>query len=304
MDYSAIIKEIGRGKNHARDLDRLQAQSLFSEMLKGTVPPLELGAILLALRIKGESEMEMQGFYQTMQLSIPHLIVPDSMYLPVVIPSYNGARKQPNLTPLLALLLSRVGIPVLVHGVSQDPGRITTIEILSALGYSSCSDLASVQWQPDHPVIMPITVLSPALGNLLDMRWRLGVRTSAHTLVKMLSPFEGESLRIASVSHPEYVQRMATLFNREQVRALLLHGSEGEPYANPLRCPSMHLCQNGLMSTVVERKQWQPDTDLSLPDGRDLLATVRWTTACLQGKQPIPCSIQLQLKACINAACY
>lgn len=302
MDYSAIIKEIGRGKNHARDLDPLQAQDLFSAMLNGTVPPLELGAILLALRMKGEAETEMQGFYQAIQRCLPHLVEPAGAYLPVVIPSYNGARKQPNLTPLLVLLLSRAGIPVLVHGVSQEPGRITTIEILNALGYLPSTDVANICWQTHHPVIVPITRLLPALASLLDMRWRLGVRTSAHTLVKMLSPFRGSSLRIASVSHPAYIQRMAALFNREQARVLLLHGSEGEPYANPLRCPSIYLCQHGAMSTVVEREQWQPDADLDLPDGRDLAATVHWTEACLQGKQAIPASIQLQLVACIQAA--
>lgn len=54
MDYSKIIKEIGRGKNHARDLDRQTAFELYQAMLADAVPPLELGAILIAMRIKGK----------------------------------------------------------------------------------------------------------------------------------------------------------------------------------------------------------------------------------------------------------
>lgn len=54
MDYRKIIKEIGRGKNHARDLDRDTARGLYAHMLNGEVPDLELGGVLIALRIKGE----------------------------------------------------------------------------------------------------------------------------------------------------------------------------------------------------------------------------------------------------------
>ena len=134
MDYTKIIKEVGRGKNHARDLDRETAQALYRQMLAGEVPELELGAVLIALRIKGEAEEEMLGFYQAMDERVMRLDAPAGKPLPVVIPSYNGARKQANLTPLLALLLSRLGLPVVVHGVSEDRSRVTSAEIFSALG--------------------------------------------------------------------------------------------------------------------------------------------------------------------------
>ena len=61
MEYSKIIKEVGRGKNHARDLDEETARALYARMLNGEVPELELGGILIALRIKGEGEAEMIG---------------------------------------------------------------------------------------------------------------------------------------------------------------------------------------------------------------------------------------------------
>ncbi|MDU5836826.1 MAG: DNA-binding protein YbiB, partial [Pantoea sp.] len=52
MELNKVIKEIGRGKNHARDLDLATAQALYTAMLAGEVPELELGGILIALRIK------------------------------------------------------------------------------------------------------------------------------------------------------------------------------------------------------------------------------------------------------------
>ena len=124
MDYSKIIKEVGRGKNHARDLDVETARALYSRMLNGEVPELELGGILIALRIKGEGEAEMKGFYEAMQNHTMKLTPPVAKPMPIVIPSYNGARKQANLTPLLAVLLHKLGFPVIVHGVSHDPTRV------------------------------------------------------------------------------------------------------------------------------------------------------------------------------------
>ena len=105
MEYSKIIKEVGRGKNHARDLDEETARALYARMLNGEVPELELGGILIALRIKGEGEAEMKGFYAAMQQHTLRLTPPAGKPMPIVIPSYNGARKQANLTPLLAMLL-------------------------------------------------------------------------------------------------------------------------------------------------------------------------------------------------------
>ncbi|WP_312121702.1 DNA-binding protein YbiB, partial [Pantoea vagans] len=134
MELNKIIKEVGRGKNHARDIDFNTAVALYGAMLAGEVPDLELGAILIALRIKGEGEAEMRGFYQAMQAQMMQLRAPENRLMPVVIPSYTGARRQGNLTPLLALLLVKLGFPVLVHGVSDDATRITSEAVVPALG--------------------------------------------------------------------------------------------------------------------------------------------------------------------------
>jgi anthranilate phosphoribosyltransferase len=129
-----FIKEIGRGKKGARGLSRADAEQLYAAMLDGRVSDLEVGAIVLALRFKGESVDEIAGFLQAAERSFPKVASPAGAFAPVLIPSYNGARKLANLTPLLALLLAREGVPVLVHGVTSDPGRVTSAEIFAAMG--------------------------------------------------------------------------------------------------------------------------------------------------------------------------
>src|SRR5213076_1283349 len=88
-----FIKEIGRGKKGARSMTRSDARALYSAMLDGRVSDLELGGVMLALRIKGESVDEIAGFLDAAEDSFERLPAPPGAYAPVLIPSYNGARK-------------------------------------------------------------------------------------------------------------------------------------------------------------------------------------------------------------------
>ncbi|PZL95393.1 DNA-binding protein YbiB, partial [Pantoea graminicola] len=245
MELNKIIKEVGRGKNHARDIDFDTAVALYSAMLAGDVPDLELGAILIALRIKGEGEAEMRGFYQAMQAKMMSLRAPENRPMPIVIPSYNGARRQGNLTPLLALLLAKLGFPVLVHGVSDDATRITSEAVFAALGIAPVTTAEAAQAKLEQGLaFITIDHLCPPMAKQLSLRWRMGVRNSAHTLAKLATPFaERAALRLSSVSHPEYVPRVAKFFSDIDAPALLLNGTEGEVYANPLRCPAISMIQ-------------------------------------------------------------
>ncbi|MGJ0126141.1 DNA-binding protein YbiB [Pantoea sp. RHCKP32] len=303
MELNKIIKEVGRGKNHARDIDFDTAVALYSAMLAGDVPDLELGAILIALRIKGEGEAEMRGFYQAMQAQMMSLRAPENRPMPIVIPSYNGARRQGNLTPLLALLLAKLGFPVLVHGVSDDATRITSEAVFAALGIAPVTTAAAAQAKLEQGLaFITIDHLCPPMAKQLSLRWRMGVRNSAHTLAKLATPFaERAALRLSSVSHPEYVPRVAKFFSDIDAPALLLNGTEGEVYANPLRCPAISMIQGaGAEAEVwVER---QPEVAVELPADKTAAVTARWIEEVLNQQRPVPASLRLQLACCLRAS--
>ncbi len=304
MNYTDIIKEIGRGKDGATDLDQAVACELYGNMLDGKVPDFELGALLVAFRIKGESEAEMQGFYQAMDERIMKLQAPAGKPLPVVISSYNGARRQANLTPLLALLLAREGIPVLVHGVTSDPKRVTSAEVFAELGIpqTTTSGEAEQRMQQGLPVFMPVSALSPQLDYLLGLRWRLGVRNSTHTLAKLADPFSGQSFRIVSVTHPDYISRMGAFFLNSGTRGMLLRGTEGEVYANPKRLPRMEIFGDGLLQQVVEAEDGSIASVPQLPDGMDAVTTARWIERAMAGEVPIPAPLLKQVACCRSGA--
>src|SRR3954447_16333580 len=84
-----FIKEIGRGKKGARSMSRDDARQLYAAMLDGRVSDLEMGGIMLAMRIKGESIDEIAGFLDAAEDSFDKLNAPAGEYAPIVIPCYN-----------------------------------------------------------------------------------------------------------------------------------------------------------------------------------------------------------------------
>jgi anthranilate phosphoribosyltransferase len=306
MDEATLIryiKNIGRGKNAASDLSRDDARSLFTAVLGGLVPDLQLGAVLIALRIKGESLEELAGFAAACEASYNHLTALSDGSVPVVIPTYNGARHLPNLVPLLGLLLAREGIPVLIHGVTRDPGRVSTREVLDALGIPAAmtGDEARERLGTTRFAFMPIEALAPEVAATLALRAKLGLRNSAHTLVKMLQPFAGPAVRIVSVTHPEYLVRMREYFTTYDSDALLLRGAEGEAVAHPRREPALDWAHDGRTET------WNVETPsdraaLELPADREAQTTARWIEGALEGRHPIPAPIVHQVECCVRAA--
>jgi anthranilate phosphoribosyltransferase len=302
-----FIKEIGRGRKGARSLSRDEAHALYAAMLGGRVSDLELGAILLAMRIKGESVEEITGFLDAVEESMEKLQAPAAEYAPVVIPSYSGSRQLPNLTPLLALLLAREGVPVLLHGADEDPERVSSEEILTLLGIGAVHSLQEAQaaLAQRKPVFVPIDVLAPRLAQLLSLRAILGVRSSAHTLVKLIQPFAQPTLRLVPYTHPEYMITLTDYFLRAapvaRGDAFLLRGTEGEPVANAKRAQEIAWFHDHERMVLVE-KQEPVDTLPPLLPGRDAASTAGWIEAALRGEQPVPQSILEQVRHCVQAA--
>ncbi len=300
MDHKQLtgyIKEIGRGKNAARDLSRDDARALFTAILNDEIPPLQLGAVLIAMRIKGESLDELAGFLEACEASYPHLKAPADT-IPLVIPSYNGARQLPNLTPLLASLVAREGVPVLVHGVPDDPGRVTTIEVFKAMGIEPARSIAEAEEQlaARKLAIISIDTLAPALARVLKLRRDIGLRSSGHTLVKMLQPFTTKAVRLVSVTHPEYLDRMRAFFTSYASDALLLRGAEGEAVAHPRREPVIEW----LDGKTAEVWRGTAEENPELPDGRDAQVTADWINATLAGNRPVPSAIAHQVSCSVR----
>ena len=292
MSISQYIKVIGRGKDGARALPREQASDLLGQVLDGTVTDLEIGAFCLAMRIKGETPEEMAGFLDAVHQRLNLLPASDSAT--VVLPSYNGARKLPVLTPLLALLLAREGLSVLVHGTPTESSRVFASEVLCALGIRALSAIKPIA--TGEVAFAPTELLSPALKRLLDVRRVVGLRNPAHSLVKLMNPACGKSLIVSSYTHPEYAISMAATFERVKANALLLRGTEGEGVADARRSPQMQGFIGGQCVLQHEGVKGTLPSVPDLPKAIDAASTSDYIQSVLAGKSPLPPSIAQQVE--------
>lgn len=291
MSIGRYIKEIGRGKDGARSLQREQAADLFGQVLDGAVTDLEIGAFCLAMRIKGETPQEMAGFLDATHERLQRL--PDNGVTTVVLPSYNGARKLPVLTPLLALLLARSGAAVLVHGTATEDKRVTSEAVFDALGLPAQTSLVPVP--SGQCAYVPTELLHPGLKRLLDVRRVVGLRNSAHSLVKLLNPCKGRALIVSCYTHPEYAVSMAETFAWVGAHALLLRGTEGEPVADARRTPQMEAFREGARHLLEPAQQGSLTRLPDLPKDISAAATATYIRDVLDGRQPVPAPIALQV---------
>jgi anthranilate phosphoribosyltransferase len=291
MAIGNYIKEIGRGKDGARALTRVQATDLLGQVLDGVVTDLEIGAFCLAMRIKGETAIEMAGFLDAVRSRMS--LLPASDVPVVVIPSYNGARKLPLLTPLLALLLAREGLPVLIHGTPTEDKRIFVSQVLFALGIHEHD--ATQKVGRGSVAFVSTGALLPGLQRLLDVRRVVNLRNPAHSLVKLMNPVNGTALLVSSYTHPEYAVSMADTFALVQAHALLIRGTEGEAVADARRTPKMQAFVAG-RSMDLHAYQAGPLTTLpELPVAIDAASTATYIQSVLQGDSPVPAPIAEQV---------
>jgi anthranilate phosphoribosyltransferase len=289
MNFATIIKEIGRGAKGAKPIDSAIAEALFGAMLDCAIPDLELGAIIIALRIKSESLDELAGFQRAMDSRCVQIAVPDGPRC-VVLPTYNGARRQANLMPLVALLLARDGIPVLIQGRHDFDSRSNPFELLTALAIPLSPDAAhaSAQLASHRIASLDVEQLLPGLARLLALRVRLGVRGSAHTMAKLLDPCTRRSVRVVTVTHPEYLERMDSLLATTRACALLMRGTEGEAYANPRRRPRIMTYRDGQASIAWPAEEGGAPPLGDLPDAPGIAENATLIRAMLAGEARIP----------------
>jgi anthranilate phosphoribosyltransferase len=298
MGISQYIKEIGRGARGAKPLARAQACDLFGQVLDGAVTDLEVGAFCLAIRIKGETPEEMAGFLDATHARLARF--PATHRPLVVLPSYNGARRLPVLTPLLALLLAREGLPVLVHGAATESTRVLASNVLAALDVPA---LASVRAIADgEAVFAPTELMCPGLKRLLDVRRVVGLRNPGHSVVKLMQPGLGRTVIVASYTHPEYAQSMAATFQLTGMTALLSRGLEGESVADPRRTAQVDGFVDG---RHIALQLQQPGTLAEvpgLPQEIDIQTTAGYTRRVLEGAVAPPPAIALQVAHIVQLA--
>ena len=294
MGISHYVKEIGRGARGAKALDRAQAADLFGQVLDGQVTDLEIGAFCVAMRIKGETAEEMSGLLDAVHARMAAIPACAGGQPLIVLPSYNGARKLPVLTPLLALLLAREGLPVLLHGMRTEARRVLASDVLEALDIPALTAPQSIA--PGSVAHIGTAVLLPGLARLLAVREVIGLRTPGHSVAKLMNPCAGPALVVSSFTHPEYFDILSGTFATLGAHALLSRGLEGEVAADPRRTPRYDAFIGGTHQLLQDQQPGTAAEVPGLPTEIDVATAAAYTRRVLAGDAPVPPALRQQVE--------
>ena len=231
VNLSASIHRVARGRHGAANLSREEAREVLAALLAPDADMLQLGAFLIGERMKGETPEELAGFTDAARSHIAGFgafTAPDGA---VDLPCYAGKRRAPPMHLAAALAMRDAGVPVVVHGLSGIVGRVSAWQALERAGVARATTLADAasRLQADGLVYLDVADFCPPLYSLLQLRPRLGVRSFAHTVARLLNPLQCDG-QLNGVFHTPYAMAMARVNALlGQPRSLVFTGAEGEP---------------------------------------------------------------------------
>ncbi|MCP4597340.1 glycosyl transferase family protein [Neptuniibacter sp.] len=231
--FAPFVRILGKGKNGTRSLTREEAEQAMGMILDNQVRPEQLGAFLMLLRVKEEAPEELAGFADAVR---SRYTMDVELEVDLDWSTYAGKKRRHTWYLLVALCLASHGYKVFMHGSrGHTPGRIYVEDMLSLFGLQACNE-----WQQTADEIkrcgfayMSVDHFCPPLGEIIQLRPILGLRSPVHTLCRMLNPAEAAA-SIDGVFHPPYGpmhQKAAKLLGIE--RNLTMKGDGGEAEIRP-----------------------------------------------------------------------
>ncbi|MDQ6982682.1 MAG: anthranilate phosphoribosyltransferase [Mariprofundus sp.] len=226
-----MIKRVARGKNGSENLGRKEAQELFAALLLPDADALQLGAFLIAQRMKGETSAELAGFVEAARDRIPGYSQFTAPAGAVDLPCYAGKCRAAHAYLAAAIRARDAGIPVFIHGIENIDGRVSVWQVLENYGLKRASTLSEAAriLASEYIVYVDLADVCPDLFRIYTLRPRLGVRSFANSVARLLNPVQCDG-QLNGFFHTPYANYMAAANSLlEQPRSLIFMGAEGEP---------------------------------------------------------------------------
>ena len=250
----ALIKKVGTGPSGHRDLSHDEAREASDILLSHQATPAQTGALLLGLRLKGETSPEMSGFLAALKDKIRHRnsIGPEKEFSPLldVGEPYDGRSRSISHTVLAATLAGRTGLRISLHGLSGVPVKMGpgVLEAWNSLGL-----MEGPLGVTDNVICLSQRTFLPELADLLPIRQELGLRTLWNTVEKAVNPLHAPA-QIIGVFHEPIVAKLhgALMAQKDPPRRLLfVAGVEGSTDLHPHRETVCHLYDQEASSNIM-----------------------------------------------------
>jgi anthranilate phosphoribosyltransferase len=211
-----------------RDLSEEQMRVLMGEIISGRCGEAETSALLVALRMKGETAEEMAAAVTVLRQHMIRLETGRSDVLDTCGTGGDGSGTF-NISTATALVAAGAGVPVVKHGNRAISGRSGSADVLAALGVAVEGDAARARRCLARAGLAFCLAphFHPALRHVAALRRRLRVRTLFNALGPLLNPAEA-SYQLIGVGWPELLDSLAgALSQLGPKRALVVCSRDG-----------------------------------------------------------------------------
>ncbi|MEM9869797.1 MAG: glycosyl transferase family protein [Pseudomonadota bacterium] len=199
MTLADHVRTLGRGPSRSRSLTQDEAFDAMTHMLRNDAAPQAVGALLMLLRMKGETAEEIAGFAAAAQANMPTLPAVDLDW-----PSYAAGRTRGAPWFLLSARLAvQAGHRVLLHGWNGTDPKVRAGLEHAGIRIAQTPDATARLLDRDGIAYLPLEDVHPALYRLLDLRAVLGLRSCVNTVCRMLNPGAAHA-SVQGVFHPSY----------------------------------------------------------------------------------------------------
>jgi anthranilate phosphoribosyltransferase len=222
-EFKGLIAKVATGAYLTRD----EAAHAFDCVMSGEATPSQMGGLLMALRVRGETVDEITGAVQTMRAKMLPVTAPDNAI--DVVGTGGDASGSYNISTCAAFIVAGADVPVAKHGNRALSSRSGAADVLSALGVridlspeaiGRCIQETGIgfMFAPAH---------HPAMKNVGPTRVELGTRTIFNLLGPLSNP-AGVKRQMVGVFSRQWVEPIAhVLRNLGMERAYVVHGSDG-----------------------------------------------------------------------------
>lgn len=183
MDTTELLNTLIEGD----DLNGRETKAFLSSVMAGEVSPVQCGAILTALRIKGESVDEITGFIEAMRSTMTRVEAPGAID---VVGSGGDSSGTFNISTAASLVVAGAGVKVAKHGNRAASSQCGSADVLEALGVriELSKEQAEKVFKEAGMVFLFAPLFHPATKQVVAVRKELKVRTIFNILGPFLNP--------------------------------------------------------------------------------------------------------------------
>lgn len=230
--FRELLRKVGSGTHTSESLTRQEAANALRMMLLQEATPAQIGAFMIAHRIRRPQPDELAGMLDTYDELGPTLQDIGQSVMVMGNP-YDGRSRTASVTPIVALILATAGQPVILHGGDRMP----TKEGDPLVTYWQGLGIDWTELTLDHVQrVLETTGLGfvylpkqfPAAQALVPYREQIGKRPPLATMELIWSPYAGQTHLVAGFVHPPTETRFQeTLALRGQPCFTTVKGLEG-----------------------------------------------------------------------------